>query len=90
MRASQRSGCTGINRPLPFLAAMIAQLDHRPDVASWIKHHVPGQFGDLTGPQASLGGQQDDHTIAEAMPGAGSKNKEVVDVVKREYLGLLA
>ena len=45
---------------------------------------------DLTGTQASLGGKQDDYAIADAMPGAGSKNKEVVDVVKREYLCLLA
>ena len=48
----------------------IAQLDHRPDVAGWIDHHVPGQVGDLTGPQASLGGQQDDHTVTEGMSGA--------------------
>ena len=61
----------------------IAQLDHRTDVAGWIEHHVPGQLGDLTGPQARLGGEQDDHPIAEGMPGAAGKNQEVVDVAKR-------
>ena len=30
-----------------------------------IKHHVPRQVGDLTGPQASLGGKQNDHTVAK-------------------------
>ena len=69
---------------------MIAQLDHRTDVAGRIEDHVPGQLGDLTGPQASLGGQQDDHPVAEGMPGAAGKNKEVVDVVNREYFCLLA
>jgi hypothetical protein len=41
-------------------------------------------------PQASPGGQQDDHSIAEGMPGATSKGKEVVDVAKREYFCLFA
>ena len=83
-------GMTGINRPLPFLAAMIAQLDHRTNVAGWIEDHVPGQVGDLTGPQAGLGGQQDDHAVAEGMPGAAGKNQEVVDVANREYFCLFA
>ena len=48
------------------------------------------RLGDLNGPQASLGGQQDDHTVAEGMPGAVGKDKEVVDVAKREYFCLLA
>ena len=26
------------------LGRVIAQLDHRPDVAGWILHHVPGRF----------------------------------------------
>src|ERR1022692_3877673 len=67
----------------------IAQLDHRTDVAGWIEDHVPGQLGDLTGPQASLGGEQDDHTVTEGMPGAGGKNQEVFHVVKRKYFCLL-
>jgi hypothetical protein len=46
-----------------------------------IEDHVPGQVGDLNGPQASLGGQQDDHTVAEGMAGATGKDKEVVNVV---------
>ena len=69
---------------------MVAQLDHRTDVAGRIDHHVPGQVGDLTGPQASLGGQQDDHTVTEGMSGATGKNKEVVDVAKRKYFCLFA
>src|ERR1022692_1065584 len=68
----------------------IAQLDHRTDIAGWIEDHVPGQLGDLTGPQASLGGEQDDHAVPEGMSGAGSKNKEVFHVVKRKYFCLLA
>ena len=54
-----------------------------------IKHHVPRQVGDLTGPQASLGGKQNDHTVAKGMPGAGSKNQEVVDITSGEYFCLL-
>ena len=69
---------------------MIAQLDHRTDVAGRIEDHVPGQVGDLTGPQASLGGQQDDHTVTERMPGAAGKNQEVVDVANGEYFCLFA
>ena len=83
----------GVHRDQSAAAVLgrdVAQLDHRTDVASWIEHHVPGQVGDLTGPQASLGGQQDDHTVTEGMPGAAGKNKEVVDVAKREYFCLLA
>ena len=71
------------------LGRSIAQLDYRADITGRIKHHVPGQFGNLTGPQASLGGKQDDHAIAEGMPGAGNKNQEVIDVAKGEYFCLL-
>ena len=83
----------GVHRDQSAAAVLgrdIAQLDHRTDVAGWIDHHVPGQVGDLNGPQASLGGQQDDHTVTEGMPGAAGKNKEVVDVAKRKYFCLLA
>ena len=55
---------------------MVAQLDHRTDVAGRIEDHVPGQVGDLTGPQASLGGQQHDHAVTEGVPGAARKNQE--------------
>ena len=72
------------------LGRNVAQLDHRTNVAGWIEHHVPGQVGDLTGAQASLGGQQDDHTVTKGMSGAAGKNKEVVDVAKGEYFCLLA
>jgi len=44
----------------------------------------------FTGAEASLGGEQDDHSIAEMVPGAGSKNQEVVDVANGEYFCLLA
>jgi hypothetical protein len=47
------------------LGRKIAQLDRRTDTARRIEHHVPGQLGDLTGPQGRLGGEQDDHPIAE-------------------------
>ena len=46
------------------LGRVIPQLDHRPDVAGRIEDHVPSQAGDLTSPQASLGGKQDEHTVA--------------------------
>ena len=69
---------------------MIAQLDHRTDVAGRIEHHVPGQLGDLTGPQASLGGKQHDHSVTERVPGAAGKNQEVVDVANGKYFCLLA
>jgi len=67
----------------------ITQLNHGPDITGRIKHHVPRQVGDLTGPQASLGGKQNDHTVAKGMPGAGSKNQEVVDITSGEYFCLL-
>ena len=73
----------GVHRDQSAAAVLgrdIAQLDHRTDVAGRIEDHVPGQVGDLTGPQASLGGQQHDHTVAEGMSGAAGKNQEVVDV----------
>jgi len=44
----------------------------------------------FTGAEASLGGEQDDHSITERVPGAGSKNQEVVDVANGEYFRLLA
>jgi len=72
------------------LGGNIAQLDHRTDVTGWTDHHVPGQVGDLSGAQASLGGQQDDHAVTEGMTGAARKNQEVVDVAKREYFCLFA
>jgi hypothetical protein len=56
----------------------------------WTDHHVPGQVGDLTRAQARLGGQQDDHTVAEGMSGTTGKYKEIVDVAKREYFCLFA
>ena len=79
----------GVHRDQPAAAVLgrsIAQLDH----AGWINHHVPGQLGDLNRAEARLGGQQDDDTVAEGMPGAAGKDKEVVDVAKREYFCLLA
>ena len=72
------------------LGRNVAQLDHRTNVAGWIEHHVPGQVGNLTGPQARLGGQQDDHAVTERMSGATGKNQEVADVAKRKYFCLLA
>jgi len=72
------------------LGRVIAQLDHRTNVACRIDHHVPGQIGDLTGTQARLDGQQDDHTVTEGMSGAACKNQEVADVANREYFCLFA
>ena len=83
----------GVSRDQTAAAALgreIAQLDHRPDVAGRIEHHVPGQVGDLTGPQASLGGQQHDDAVAERVPGAAGKHEEVVDVTNRKYFCLFA
>ena len=89
-RTGRRSGCIGINRAAAVLGRGIAQLNHRPDLAGWIEHHVPGQVGDLTGPEARLGGKQHDDTVTERVPGAAGKNQEVVDVTNGEYLCLLA
>ena len=72
------------------LGGNVVQFNHPPDVASWIDHHVPGQVGDLTGPQASLAGQQDDHSVTERMSGAIGKHQEVIDVAKRKNFCLLA
>ena len=72
------------------LGGVVAQLDHRTDITDWIEHHVPGQVGDLTSPQPSLGGQQHDHAVAEVVPGATRKDEEVVDVSTRKYFCLLA
>jgi hypothetical protein len=47
-------------------------------------------FPTITGPQASLGRQQDDHTVAKGMSGAAGKNKEVIDVAARKYFCVLA
>ena len=38
----------------------------------------------------SLGGQQDDHAVTERMSGAVGKDKEIVDVARREHFCLLA
>jgi hypothetical protein len=51
---------------------------------------MPSQLGDLTGTQASLGGEQDDQPIAEGVPGATGKNQEIVDIANGEYFCLLA
>ena len=83
----------GVCRDQPAAAVLggdVAQLDHRTDAAGRIEDHVPGQVGDLTGPQASLGGQQHDHAVTEGVPGAAGKNQEVVDVTTGEYFCLLA
>ena len=79
-------GSIGRSRSWP----RVPELDHGSDVAGWIEHHVPGQVGDFTGAQASLGGQQDDHTVTKGMPGAVGKDKEVADVANREYFCLFA
>jgi hypothetical protein len=83
----------GVHWDQPATAVLgrnIAQLDHWTNVAGWIEHHVRGRVGDLTGAQASLGGQQDDNSITNGMPGAAGKNQEVVDVAKRKYFCLFA
>jgi hypothetical protein len=74
----------------PVLGRNVAQLDHRTDVAGWIEDHVPGHLGDLNGPEASLGRQQDDDTVTEGMPGAACESQEVVDVANRENFCLFA
>ena len=73
-------GVNGDQSAAAVLGRGITQLDHRTDFACWIEHHVPGQLRDLTGPQARLGGEQDDHPIAKGMPGAAGENQEVADV----------
>ena len=70
-RAEDRGAPGSIGRSRSWLR--FAELDHGTNVASWIEHHVPGQVGDLTGAQASLGGQQDDHTVTEGMSGAACR-----------------
>jgi hypothetical protein len=83
-------GVHGDQSAAAVLGCDVPELDHGSDVAGWIEHHVPGQVGDFTGAQTSLGGQQDDHTVTKGMPGAVGKDQEVVDVAKREYFCLLA
>ena len=83
-------GVHGDQSAAAVLGCDVPELDHGSDVAGWIEHHVPGQVGDFTGAQASLGGQQDDHTVTKGMPGAVGKDKEVADVANREYFCLFA
>ena len=68
-KGGERLAKIGMQRDQSAAAVLggdVMQLDHRTDIAGWIKHHVPGQMGDLTGPQTSLGGQQHDQTIARS------------------------
>ena len=73
------------------LGCVIAQLDHRTDVGGRIDHHVPGQVGDLTGPQASLGRQQDDQIVAERVPVALQMpgGRDVASGKRVDFAGLL-
>jgi hypothetical protein len=53
-------------------------------------HHVPRQFGDFAGTQASLDGQENDHTIAYRISGRGGVGEELGQLAVVENFRLLA
>ena len=61
-----------------LLGDAVVQLDGLADLAGRIEHHVPGQPGDLAGPQAGLDREQHDQLVAKWVTGGGGKDKEVV------------
>ena len=69
---------------------MITQLDDIADLTTCIEHHVPRQACDLAGTQAGFRRQQDDHTVADRMPGAVDEGQEICQIERCKGLGLFA
>ena len=53
------------------------------DLAVGIDDHVPGEVGDLPGPQACFGREQHDDGVAQRVPGAAGEHEEVIEVCGR-------
>ena len=60
-----------------FLGCAVRKLDQAADLAVGVDHHVPGQVGDLSGPQPGLGREQDHHGVTERVAGAAGKDEQV-------------
>ena len=68
-KAVARSSCSGIVRPLFFFAAQSRSSIDRRYLATRVEHHVPGEFGDFAGAQASFHRQENDDAIAKRVSG---------------------
>ena len=73
-----------------LLGGPVAQFDHGRKLAARVEHHVPGEFGDFAGTQASLDRQENDDTIAERISGRAGVGEELGQLVVVENFRLLA
>jgi hypothetical protein len=70
-----------------LLGDAVVELDGLADLAGRIEHHVPGQIGNLAGPQPGFGRQQHDQLVTDGVAGSGGKEKEVGYLLIMKYLG---
>ena len=73
VRAARKVGLMGISRPLFFLAAQSRSSIDVADFAGRVEDHVPGQLGDLAGPQPGLDRQQHDQLVTDGVAGVAGK-----------------
>ena len=72
-----------VNRNDPTAAVLcgpVLQLKRPADFATGLDQHRPGQVGDFTGAQASFDRQQDQHFVANRMPGLTREDQQVFNI----------
>ena len=80
----------GIVRPLFFFAAQSRSSIDRRNLAARVEHHIPGEFGDFAGTQASLHREENDDPIAKRVSGRTGVGKELGQLPVIENFCLLA
>ena len=63
------------------LGCVVVKLDRRADLAGRPYGHVPGQVGNLSGPQASFHRKQNNDVIAIRLAGIAGEEQQVFDVL---------
>ena len=72
------------------LGCVIVQFDGCADLSGRPQHHVPGQLGDLGGPEPSFHRQQNDRAITGGVTGVAGEEQQVFDVLVQQDLCLFA
>jgi len=72
-----------------FLCRAIAELDDIADMSARIDDHVPRQVCNLACAQARFRRQQDNHAIADRLPGAIGEGQEISYIERGKYLACL-
>ena len=90
VKSSAQGRIDGDQPTASLLGCAITQLDHAADFASGIEDHVPGQLGDLAGPQSGFDRQQHDQLVPDGVAGVAGKDEEAIQLMIRKCLRLLA